>query len=54
MSMHLEPQNNDGWNEIIPNRLSSVQGWPTISLYFPPPPHPKQHGNQIISVASQS
>jgi hypothetical protein len=49
----LEPQANDGWNNVIPNSPPRFNGWPTVSLPLPPPLHLEQPVQQIASVASQ-
>jgi hypothetical protein len=45
---------NDGWNDIVHSPSPCVEGWPTISLPFPPPPPPKKLAQPIVSIASHA
>jgi hypothetical protein len=50
--MHPEPPSNDGWQEIVHQPVAHHNGWPTVSLPFPPPPLPFNPNAQVDCIAS--
>ena len=52
MSLQPEVPINDGWKDIVHHHVDHHNGWPAVSLPFPPPPPLNQHAQQISHIAS--